>query len=81
MDEDRREISRSRTFLGGKVVINEAGSVIDCLVRNKSDDGCQIIVESQVGIPNNFELIIKDDEKYPCVVMWRKADKIGVKFV
>jgi hypothetical protein len=34
------------------------GSGIDCLVRNMSDGGANLEVESQVGIPSSFELVI-----------------------
>ncbi|MGH1350331.1 MAG: PilZ domain-containing protein [Methyloligellaceae bacterium] len=80
-EEEQREDRRSRTFLGGKILLNQDGSVIDCLVRNKSDKGCQVIVESQHGIPDSFELKIgTTGERLQCTVAWRRHDKIGLEF-
>lgn len=79
--EDQRDNRRNRTFLGGKIVTNFKGSVIDCLVRNKSETGCQVIVENQNGIPEEFELKIPTTgERYQCVIAWRRQEKIGLKF-
>ncbi len=81
LEEEQREDRRNKTFLGGKIILNHDGSVIDCLVRNKSDKGCQVIVESQHGIPDKFELKIgTTGERLQCVVAWRRNDKIGLEF-
>ena len=37
------------------------GSGIDCLVRNMSDEGANLEVESQIGIPNSFDLVIDSE--------------------
>lgn len=80
-EEEQRETRRNRTLLGGKIVLNHEGSVIDCLVRNKSETGCQLIVENQSGIPESFELKIPTTgERHKCTVAWRKADKMGLTF-
>ena len=80
-DEEQRDNRRSRTYLGGKIVLNQEGSVIDCLVRNKSEAGCQVIVESQHAIPETFELKIgTTGERFKCSIAWRRKDKIGLKF-
>ncbi len=80
-EDEQREDRRNKTFLGGKIILNKDGSVIDCLVRNKSDKGCQVIVASQHGIPDEFELKIgTTGERLQCIVAWRRNDKIGLEF-
>ena len=39
--QDRRESVRDKVFLGGVAEINQAGSRMDCVVRNFSDEGWQ----------------------------------------
>jgi len=68
-----------RTLKGA--TISFRGAAIDCLVRNVSDTGACLEVESPVGIPNDFNLVIKaDDVTRPCSVAWRAARRIGVHF-
>ena len=47
-----------RTLLPGKVVCNYGQSVIDCVVCRISDRGATVQVESQIGIPEHFHLLI-----------------------
>jgi hypothetical protein len=57
------------------------GSGIDCLVRNMSICGANLEVESQIGIPSSFELVINvEHSNHRCHVVWRKARRIGVAF-
>lgn len=57
------------------------GSGIDCLVRKISGDGANLEVESQVGIPDSFDLVINTEHtNYHCHVVWRKARRMGIAF-
>lgn len=77
---ERRTSQRLRAFKGGSISFDRAAS-IDCLVRNLSKTGACLIVESPVGIPDNFTLIIKPELlRRNCRVAWRSAAKIGVQF-
>jgi hypothetical protein len=54
---------------------------IDCVVKNISDTGALISVESSVGVPNAFTLVIRVDSfKRDAVVKWRRARSIGIAF-
>ena len=80
--EDRRKHQRRRTFKGGKIVFNDDRSVIDCTVKNLSVGGATLQVESTIGIPGAFRLIISpDDLTKSCRVIWRTENQIGVAFV
>ena len=79
MNEHRRS-PRHRMLKAGIVSFARAAG-IDCTVRNVSDTGACLEIESPVGIPNDFTLVIsKDNVKRPCHVMWRSARRIGVRF-
>jgi hypothetical protein len=60
--------------------IEFGGGVIDCTVRNLSDTGAALSVESPVGIPTEFNLIVSDQVKRMCRVVWRKENRLGVAF-
>lgn len=80
MEANNRRSARKRTLKSGTIVFNGAAG-IDCLVRNVSDTGACLEIESPVGIPNSFTLVIKTDNvKRPCQVAWRAARRMGVRF-
>lgn len=79
MDE-RRKVQRHRTLKGGSISFNRAA--IDCRVRNFSPAGACLEVASQVGIPDDFVLVIEHDHfRQPCHVIWRVANRLGVEFL
>ena len=78
---EHRRTQRLRSFKGGSIVFGVAAA-IDCTIRNMSDAGAALEVESQFGIPAEFRLIIKLERvKRNCRVAWRSAKRIGVQFV
>jgi hypothetical protein len=78
---ESRHAPRLRTFKGGLITFG-AAPTIDCLIRNMSETGAAIEVESQVGIPVEFTLVIKPEfVKRNCRVAWRSDSRIGVQFV
>ena len=79
MDE-RRKVQRHRTLKAGSITFNRAG-VVDCRVRNLSPAGACLEVASQIGIPDDFVLVVEIDHvKAPCHVIWRTAARLGVAF-
>ena len=79
MDE-KRMLQRRRTLKAGSITFNRAAG-IDCCVRNLSPAGACLEVASQVGIPDEFVLVIDVDHvKQPCHVIWRSPTRMGVAF-
>jgi len=78
---ERRKASRTRVLRGGVISFHHLGAVLECTVRNLSAAGACLMVESPVGIPDAFDLVL-DREKTPrhCRVIWRSPNKIGVAF-
>jgi hypothetical protein len=61
-------------------MFNRAGG-FDCRVRNLSPVGACLEVASQIGIPDEFVLVVEVDHvKAPCHVVWRTAMRLGVEF-
>ena len=78
--EERRKIQRHRTLKAGHINFNRAGAV-DCRVRNLSPAGACLEVASQLGIPDDFVLMVEVDHlRQPCHVIWRTATRLGVEF-
>lgn len=78
---DRRTIARRTMLKGGRIVFNAGRSTIDCTVRNLSGKGAKLLVNSVVGIPETFDLVLGDHSKQPCRVKWRALKELGVEFV
>jgi diguanylate cyclase (GGDEF)-like protein len=80
MDE-RRAIHRARTWRGGKILTNNRRSVLDCTIRNLSGDGACLQVESLVGVPDAFDLLIDGEHApRPCRLVWQSDHRAGVQF-
>ena len=78
--DDRRKVQRHRTLKAGSITFNRDGGV-DCRVRNLSPVGACLEVASQLGIPDDFVLVVEIDHvKAPCHVIWRTATRLGVEF-
>jgi hypothetical protein len=79
MDE-KRKTQRHRTLKAGSITFNRAAGV-DCRVRNMSSVGACLEVESQLGIPDDFMLVVAADHiKVSCHVIWRTGKRLGVEF-
>ncbi len=79
MDE-RRKIQRHRTLKAGSISFNRAAG-IDCRIRNLSPAGACLEVASQLGIPDDFVLVVESDHLHQtCHVIWRTATRLGVEF-
>jgi hypothetical protein len=78
--EERRKAQRLRALKAGIISFNRAGG-INCRVRNMSPAGACLEVDSQIGIPDNFMLVVSYDKfQQPCHVIWRSQSRIGVEF-
>ena len=78
--QEKRKLPRHRTLKAGSITFNRA-SGIDCRVRNLSPAGACLEVASQLGIPDDFVLVIGVDHlRQPCHVIWRTATRMGVAF-
>ena len=72
---------RKRQLKAGTIGFNGAGA-IDSVVKNLSDTGAMLQVESIIGIPDQFTLFIASDKfKRECKVIWRQPTKLGIRFL
>jgi PilZ domain len=80
MDEKRKTIRR-RVLKEGKIIFADGMRVIDCTIRDMSDNGARLLIANSVGVPETFHLFEKSSGMvYPTTVVWRQPSAIGVKF-
>jgi PilZ domain len=79
-EQDRRNAVRRRVLKGAQIIFNDRAAVIDCVVRDLSERGARIKVESPMGIPDSFELVLEAGSLRNCRVAWRTPTLIGVAF-
>jgi|DewCreStandDraft_4_1066084.scaffolds.fasta_scaffold90076_2 hypothetical protein len=78
---ERRRAPRHRVFKAGTIVINGV-SIINCIVKNISEGGAGLVVETPVGIPDQIKLLIASENLIQsCRVVWRSSNRIGVAFM
>ena len=80
MEDNHRVAPRRRVLKAGS--INSGGGSISCTVRDISDTGAAIEVESPLYIPDRFQTDRSqtDNLNRSCHVVWRKERRIGVAF-
>jgi hypothetical protein len=75
---DRRAAPRKRILRGG-LTGWQNGDSSECIVHNLSDTGAHLQIKGPV--PKTFDLVIDGDGvSRSCCVVWRNANRVGVKF-
>jgi hypothetical protein len=78
---DRRRAPRVRTLQLAQIPDQHDGAAIGCVVRNLSATGACLLVVSHDRVPDSFDLVLsRDKSRYPCRVLWRTANQVGVEF-
>ena len=79
--QDRRHGVRDKVFLGGVAEINDTGSTMDCVVRNFSDRGACVELESAAKLPDQMRVTIaRKGRSYLAQMIWRQANRVGLAF-
>jgi len=76
---DRRQRARSRRLKSGKIVFGKC--TLPCVVRNLTDSGALLHVQTTYGIPGKFRFLMDDDAPRTCRTTWVNSNEIGVQFV
>ncbi len=67
-----------RMLKSGKIFLGSWG--VPCTIRNLSETGACLEVQTTYGIPATFELVMSDERRKTCKVMWLDGAKLGVEF-
>jgi hypothetical protein len=80
--QERREYQRGRTYLGGRLALNNQYCTIDCLVRNMSQNGAKLVFEGTILLPGEFDLLLPQKGRmHRARIVWREQDEAGVTFL
>jgi len=63
----------------GKILLGK--HAVPCTVRNISDRGACLQVQTTAGIPSVFDFLIAGEPAKTCKTVWRDDTQIGVKFI
>ena len=77
MDE-HRNVKRMRTLKSGKILLGS--HAVPCTVRNLSETGACLEVQTTVGIPATFEFVLPSQPPRTCKVVWLGDTRLGVHF-
>jgi PilZ domain len=74
-----RRTSRHRMLFAAAIGFGTTS--IPCTIRNISETGAAIEVNSPLWFPEQFTLRMdRDGSRRPCHVVWRREKRIGVQF-
>lgn len=79
---ERREATRKRVYLGGRIVHRYIRSDTNCLLRNLSPTGARIVVGATIPLPDRFDIVIDHcGTTRSAEAIWRSGDAMGIRFV
>ena len=79
--EDHRTGPRYKARMRGRIVFDNGHTVIDCQVKDLSDDGARLKVEASLDFPNTVTLELVDGPRYECRVTRHGETELGVEFL
>ncbi len=81
MISEKRQETRKRTFLKGRIHFNKGASSMDCLIRDFSEMGARLELSETNTLPESFDLYIPQKEMtLRSNLRWRRGDAVGVAF-
>ena len=77
--QEARKTQRRPALDKGLIMFGDIS--VGCVLRNVSEAGAALDIGSQIGIPDQFTLIVLPENKIcSCNVIWRRDRRIGVQF-
>ena len=78
---EKRVTRRRKALLTGKLVFGNEAFTLDCKIRDLSDLGARVEVESSDFVPNNLVFLQADKlVGYEAAVKWRTGKLLGLSF-
>jgi len=81
IEPNRRGVDRRRVLKKGLILFNEGRSSIGCHIQDISETGAKLVPVDVFSCPSEFLLKLPVGEPRECEVMWRRGDRVGVRFV
>ncbi|PLX36656.1 MAG: PilZ domain-containing protein [Hyphomicrobiales bacterium] len=81
MAEELRNSPRRRVVKQAKVVYGNFMFVLDCYIRDLSEDGARLKIDNPSEVPDQFHLFIPSEYLiFKSHVRWKKDGEIGIEF-
>lgn len=77
---ERRRQRRAKVIAPLSIVFDEGRCTIDCVAYDWTDKGAKLRPTDVVSCPDRFTLVKRSGESWPCRVIWRRNDYLGVEF-
>jgi hypothetical protein len=77
--ERRQPPARRRMLMSGKILLGK--HPVPCTVRNMSERGACLKVQTTEGIPKVFDFVFAGEPARTCKTIWRDDTQIGVMFI
>ena len=78
--QDRRASARDKVFYGGVAEINDSATM-GCVVRNFSEGGACVELDSAARLPHEIKVTItRKGRSYLAEMIWRQANRVGLAF-
>jgi hypothetical protein len=79
--QERRSITRRRSYLGGRMIFKDAHVTVDCLVRDFTDSGVRVECPPDVLLPRELDIAIDSKGvQAQARVIWRQGHQLGLAF-
>ncbi len=78
---EQRQAPRRNTMIEATIVFDGGRTRMRCIIRNLSDSGAKLEVDSVTRIPRTFDLVVNKVRPQACAVVWRSVKELGVQFL
>ncbi len=79
--QERRRAPRINFDISGAIKTSERSAAISCIVRDISETGARLTVQSGNHVPDVFQLHLEHEGfSAECIVVWRSEKEVGVIF-
>ena len=72
--------TRRRVLKSGRLVFNNKGSVVDCVIRGLDETGADIRLEGACALPDDLFLAV-DDKLKAVRRCWQEGLNVGLDFI
>lgn len=81
MNVDKRTHPRIESRYAAWIVADDGSLIQECIVRDVSGAGAKLGVEHSSSVPDEFTLLLPEEGRFLCRVVWRSDETIGVSFL
>lgn len=77
---ERRAASRHRALVGAQIIYRNGNCAMNCQILDESDTGAMLRPADIFSVPAAFVLKPRFAEPRECRMVWRKGERLGVRY-